>query len=200
MPSKRLAPQEAMAFILSFFMMAILMSTSIGGHRQCVTLIMLRYWYNNLEGAGGLASRNFINACGFLCFATGATEVALGINLPINGKLFAWMLVIGFVVFTTVQTQDMYDQTGDAIYGRKTLPLVVGDGNARWITAGLMVVWSIYCPSFWNSKAIIHVAFLLQGILITTRLLVKRTVENDKVTFRIWNVWILFLYSLPFLK
>lgn len=200
-PSGRLAPTEAKIIMISFYFVATSFSIFLlGGWRQCFMLMMLGYWYNNLEGAGGLVSKNLINACGYLCFATGSYEVALGSPLLLQGKLLAWLVILWIVIFSTVQTQDMFDQSGDAVYKRKTLPLVVGDANARWITAWAMLFWSVYCPLIWHMDLIIHLAFFLHGSLVALRLLRLRTLVHDKMTFRIWNIWILFLYSLPFLK
>jgi hypothetical protein len=36
--------------------------------------------------------------------------------------------------FSTLHMQDMYDQAGDSLRDRRTLPLVVGDSSARWMT------------------------------------------------------------------
>lgn len=199
MPSRRLTCQEAKTLMLSFYSIAAASSILLGGVRQCALLMFLGYWYNNLQGAGGLISRNFINACGFLSFTTGATEVARGAFLQPNRSSLLWISVVAAVVSTTVQTQDMPDQAGDAIHGRRTLPLVAGDGNARWITAIFMLAWSVYCPWFWNSTVLIRVIFLLHGASIAIRLLTKRNVSDDKRTFRIWNLWMLFLYGIPYL-
>lgn len=104
------------------------------------------------------------------------------------------------VILTTVHTQDMYDQEGDAARGRQTLPLVIGDGPARWTIAFWMLVWGASCPAFW------HVPFAYFGIslglavLIGARTLIYRTVSSDKATFVIWNVWISLLYIIPLIS
>lgn len=198
MPSQRLTQMRARQIMLALYPIAGLTSCYLGASRQCIALIVLGYWYNDQGGAdSGFLMRNFINACGFVCYSSGAMEVALGHRLPWQPQLFQWFLIIGAVVFSTIQTQDLYDQQGDQLRGRKTLPLVTGDGPARWMTAIPMTLWSVFCPLYWNSRREISVTFILLGALIISRCLTKRTVSDDKTTFRIWNLWMVFLYLLP---
>lgn len=56
--------------------------------------------------------------------------------------------MIGAIIFTTLQTQDMADVHGDAKRGRKTFPLVYGDRAARWSITIPVTVWSLICLLF----------------------------------------------------
>ena len=171
-----------------------------------MALMALGFFYNDCEGADrGWAVRNLINAFGFMSFASGASEVAVeseqqDINYWEGGTLEWWLGVVGLVVATTVQTQDMYDQEGDAARGRKTLPLVWGDSMARWCTAIAMAFWSIVCPWFWQVSSRGSVASVMLGLLVVGRTLCSRSVAADKVTFRFWNLWMMSLYVLPVMK
>lgn len=198
MPSKRLTEERARQIMFTLYPVAGLTSCYVGGLRQCIALVVLGYWYNDRGGAdSSCAVRNFINSCGFVCYSSGAMEVALGRRLPWQPQLIQWFLIIGAVVFSTVQMQDFYDQPGDKLRGRKTVPLVAGDVPARWMTAIPMSLWSIFCPFYWNLSPGISVTFILLGSLIVLRCLTKRTVSDDKTTFRMWNLWVVLLYSLP---
>lgn len=145
-------------------------------------------------------TRNFINACGFVCYTSGAMEVALGTHTPPKPFLIQWFAVIGGVVSTTVQIQDLFDQAEDYACGRKTLPLVMGDWESRVVTVVPIVFWSWYCPWFWSAPAITHLGFSTIGLVILWRMLSRREVDDDKITFKIWNDWMVFLYSIPFLQ
>lgn len=54
--------------------------------------------------------------------------------------------VIGAVVVTTVQSQDMYDQAGDKIRARRTFPLVICDWSSRTSIAVSMAFWPLIGP------------------------------------------------------
>ena len=202
MPSKRLTPKEAKRIMFVSYPMACLASAYVGGLKQCIALILLGYWYNDCGGADiSYITRNFINACGFICYSSGAMEVALGSPLPlVKPRLTQWFLIIGGVIFSTVQTQDMYDQAGDRLRGRKTMPLVLGDERCRWITSLLIAFWCLVCPWYWALHLGVHAAFMALGANIVSRILRKRSVGEDKQTFRVWNLWVVLMYSLPLLK
>lgn len=94
----------------------------------------------------------------------------------------------------------MYDQPGDSAAGRKTVPLVIGDGPARWTIAIAMAVWSWVGPVYWGSAAIGYFAPVTLGLLVGFRPVVKKSVEEDRMTFRIYNAWLVIFYVLPLLK
>lgn len=200
MPSRRLTPEQAKRLMFALYPVAFLASVSFGGLWQCLILMLLGYWYNDRGGAADCVTRNFINACGFVCYASGAMEVALGTDLPFKIPLLQWFLVISGVVFSTVQTQDLYDQAGDRLCGRKTLPILVGDGPSRWMTAFPMLSWSLFCPWYWSLPLDVSAAFLGLGIVTVGRMMLKREVADDQRTFKIWNAWMVFLYLLPLIK
>jgi 4-hydroxybenzoate polyprenyltransferase len=189
--------------MLVLYVAAQLVSLSItGALRQSLGLVILGTWYNNVGGADcHPIVRNLINALGYICFTSGAMEVALGstiIPLSPSSRLVQWFAVIGGVILTTVHTQDMYDQEGDASRGRRTVPLVVGDVTARWAIAIAMFFWGVICPSFWNASLVTRaVGFFMAG-LVGLRSLLFRDVASDKTTFIYWNIWIASVYILPF--
>ena len=204
MPSGRLSEKQAKWLMWSLYPAAIIASMKLGGLKQCLTLIFLGWWYNDLGGADySCIIRNLINACGFLSYASGATEVASRTELlgnPFKPIAWSWFLIIGAVVFTSVQTQDMYDQSGDDMRGRKTVPLVIGDAYARWSIAIAMAFWSVACPTFWHLGPGTYAMSMITAAIITFRTLTKRSVKDDKLTFRIWNLWMVMLYLMPLFK
>jgi 4-hydroxybenzoate polyprenyltransferase len=207
MPSKRLSPRAAKRLMLVLYPCAILTSFVVGGHRQCLALVALGFWYNDLAGADtSCIVRNFINAAGFVAYMSGAMEVALNLPSPTLAplvfpeKLLQWFAILAGVVFTTVQTQDMYDQAGDSLRNRRTVPLVVGDGCARWTIAIPMCVWSGVVLWFWGAQWQAWVVLGTWGLAIAWRSLTLRAVQDDKMTFKLWNLWLMALYTLPLVK
>ncbi|KAK2873646.1 hypothetical protein FQN49_002199 [Arthroderma sp. PD_2] len=199
LPSKRMTPQHAFNIMLVLYPLAVLTGIKIGGLRQCAGLIILGVWYNNFGGADtSWITRNFINGCGFICHISAPLEVALGgQHVASNESTIKWLLIIWAVVFTTVQVQDMYDQAGDRLHGRKSIPLVVGDGPARWSIAVPMAFWCIYCPWYWSSSPIMWALIVSLGLIVAGRSLALRSISQDKATFRLWNLWMVCLYALP---
>ena len=130
--------------MLFLYPLAVITSFAIGGLKQSIALVILGVWYNNFAGGDrSCLLRNLINAYGYVCFTSGAMEVAAGVVLPLDVRLIQWLDMIAAVIFCTVHLQDMYDQAGDQIRGRNTVPLVVGDGRARWTTALAMIFWGL---------------------------------------------------------
>ena len=201
LPSGRMTPGQAGHLMLAFYLFALGLSAMVGGLKQSTTLVFIGTWYNHLAGAdSSCLVRNFINALGYVCFTSGAMEVALGFPLPAEIRLVEWFGVIAAVIFTTVHLQDMYDQPGDRIRGRRTVPLVIGDGRARWMTAITMLFRGYLCPRFWSSaKTVTALSVLLAGA-VAARCLMLRTIEADRLTFKLWNVWMTLVFLLPLLS
>ncbi|KAI9667237.1 MAG: hypothetical protein M1821_000050 [Bathelium mastoideum] len=201
LPSGRVNPSLARTWMNLFYCAALLTSLRLGGLRQCLALLGLGYWYNRAGGSDcSWAVRNLINAYGFISFASGAMECALGTQVLLTKSLLQWFSIIGAIVFCTVQTQDMYDMEGDAARGRSTLPLVIGDGPARWSIAIAVIFFSFMSFLFWNAQWVRGNFPLLLGCVIALRTLTYRTVAADKRTFQLWNLWLVSIYSTPVVR
>ena len=199
LPSKRLIPEHAKSVMLASYALAVLSSIYLGGLLQCITLVGLGYWYNDLKGADtSCITRNFINACGYICFTSGTFQVVSGPSVALLKPVaHQWLLVIGAVILTTIQSQDMYDQAGDSLRGRWTAPLVMGDAASRWTIAVPVAFWSWFCPTFWQLGSKGLAVTMIPGTCVIWRILTQRTVKADKISFRIYNLWIVSLYMLP---
>jgi 4-hydroxybenzoate polyprenyltransferase len=201
LPSRRISAGSAKSLMTILYLVAVATSFFLGNMTQCLTLIVLGFCYNDLGGSdSGIIVRNFINASGFICFSSGALQVVVGLEESALDRLSWWLIVIAAIVFSTVQTQDMYDQRGDAIRRRRTLPLVIGDGPARWTIAGPMVLWCWLTPWFWGSSIIGYLAPVTLGMTVATRTLRVRNEKGDLVIFRLWNLWLVSVYLLPLIK
>ncbi|KAE8378837.1 hypothetical protein BDV26DRAFT_291817 [Aspergillus bertholletiae] len=210
LPQKRLSPYQAQC-IMYFFAALVQIHGYVHkgvGYRQSSVLLGLDIWYNNYGGADkSPVIRNLINAFGYLCFISGALEVALGQRLAFSlssvfqagpeNYLSQWLLIIWGIIFTTVHLQDLYDQEGDAARGRRTMPLVVGDGAARWTITVCMLIWGVVCPLFWGLRDAILAFSISLACIVALRVLVVRHEEADRMTFRIWNCWISAVYVMP---
>ena len=152
-------------------------------------------------------ARNLINALGYASFGIGALEISLNYSINFNlatltaeldsPNLEKWLVVVALVIMTTVQMQDLEDQVGDAQRGRLSVPVQFGDAPARWSVAIPMLFWGLFCPYLWQCVWLGYVVCTSLAFTIAYRVLAFRTVMEDKLTFRMWNLWVLSLYCLP---
>ena len=134
-------------------------------------MVVLTWMYNDLGGADeNYLVRNIINACGFVCYSSGATLVAAGPSgrYALTNKTYHWLFYIGCMVFSTLQMQDMADMEGDAARGRRTLPLVHGEMTARFSIAIPLLFWSVFCPAFWEVDIYGYCGPLLVGAVLAS--------------------------------
>ncbi|KAL8671616.1 MAG: hypothetical protein Q9168_003889 [Polycauliona sp. 1 TL-2023] len=208
-PAGRMTIPQARRLMLWSYCLAVLISVFAGGVRQSVGLIILGTWYNNFGGGDkSCLIRNIINGCGYVCFTSGAMEVALGLPLPLETSLLRWFGIIAAIIFSTVHLQDMYDQAGDRVKGRNTVPLVIGDGHARWIIAVAMPFWGSVCPLYFNAGFSVTLSSLvlwstelqIQGKATVLRVLFDQPSDDPSPTLNPANnvgVTELVLYHFP---
>ena len=108
-PSGRLSPCEARRLLLAVVPVATLVTFYTGGMEETIFMNTLEYMYNDLGGADeNFVVRNLINAAGFICYSAGATRVACGHGQhSLNQKAYHWLAIIGAIIFSTLQMQDM---------------------------------------------------------------------------------------------
>ena len=108
-PSGRMTACQARRLLLAVIPIAILITFYIGGLEETIVMNTLEYMYNDLGGADeNFVVRNIINAAGFICYSAGATRVACGHDrYSLNDKAYQWLAIIGGIVFSTLQMQDM---------------------------------------------------------------------------------------------
>ena len=201
-PAGRLTVDETRWLTFLTYMIAILASIYMGGLAECFALIVEGWIYNEFGGANNsFLARNILNAAGYMTFACGAARVACASSdTQLRGASLPWFVLLSAVISTTIQFQDLYDQKGDAVRGRRTIPLIAGDRVARLTVAIPVALWSWICPAFWGLDARGFIMPIALGAIIISRLYWYRRAEEDKISFRIWNLWVMSLYLLPLIK
>lgn len=108
-PSGRLSASQARRLLLAVLPIAIPITFYTRGMEETIVMNTLVYMYNDLGGADeNFVVRNLINAAGFICYSAGATRVACGHGqCSLNEKAYQWLAIIGGIVFSTLQMQDM---------------------------------------------------------------------------------------------
>jgi 4-hydroxybenzoate polyprenyltransferase len=176
----------------------------LGSYEETVLLFSLTWMYNDLGGSDGhFVIRNLIIGVAYIIYGSGALRVALHSNLEsyaLSTTGYAWSCIIGAVIFTTIQVQDLKDQEGDRTRNRHTAPLALGHECARWTIAIPVVLWSIFCSLFWKFEVCVCAFLLTFGMVIAVRVVCLRYVSADEKTWKMWSYWLAVLYILPVLK
>jgi 4-hydroxybenzoate polyprenyltransferase len=202
LPSRRITPSSARRLLLFLIPVVFFATIYLGGVEETVLMMVLTWMYNDLEGADeNYIARNLINCAGFMCYSSGTTIVAAGYGQhTLSSRAYTWLGIVGGIVFSTLQMQDMSDVEGDKARGRRTLPIVHGDRAARWSIAIPVTIWSFFCPWFWEVEKTAWVTSLAVGGLLVWRVLMLRSVPADKATWKVWCFWTIVLYVLPLFK
>lgn len=199
-PSKRITTSSARHFLLCLVPIVLICAHLQGVVWHSLCLIVLTWMYNDLEGADEhFLVRNIINSLGMGFYSSGAMAIACGRHHITSPTGYQWIGVVSAIVLTTLQVQDMGDQAGDRLKGRKTLPLVMGDGFARWTIASSVMLWSIAGPAFWRPGMLAYVLPFLTGSTLALRVLLLKSIESDKASWKMWCVWMVSMYLTPLL-
>ncbi len=164
---------------------------------ETLILLALTWMYNDLDGANeNYIIRNLINGFAHAAYSSGSARVASGAE-TLNTMGYIWLAIVGCIIFSTQQVQDLKDQEGDRARNRSTAPSVMGDVAARWSVAVPVVVWSVVCPVFWGVGILgRHLIGQLAGALLAM-LWLTRGREEDRLTWMVWSVWMMGIYVLP---
>ncbi|KAI0544306.1 UbiA prenyltransferase family-domain-containing protein [Xylaria curta] len=202
--SGRITVEGARRLLLVSIVITFAVSYYLGATSEALLLFTLNWMYNDL----GLANsnwlmRNLMNALGITSIGAGATRVACSDLIIKEAPAAYWWLLCAGMLATTIHAQDLYDQQGDAVRGRSTVPLVYGDRIARWSVVAGVLFWSAAFPAYLNLHFREHwvgyVGPALLGMWFTARVLTLEGVSEDKRTFKVWALWTVCMYSLPLL-
>nr|WBQ21649.1 hypothetical protein [Stachybotrys sp.] len=171
----------------------------LGVWNEGLLVQVLSYYYNDLNGGGGLGRDVIISVSYGLANRT-SLQLAIGPENTVSHQGQLWLIIISAVVLTTMHIQDFKDQLGDSKLGRQTMPLLLGDGFCRVALSFLIPFWSLVSVRFWGLTMLSSSFHCLLAALIVTRLLWKREQKQDARTWRLWCFWHASLYALPLLS
>lgn len=142
--SGRIRTEGARQLLIASIAVTLATSNYLGVASETLLLFTFNWLYNDL----GLANshwflRNLMNALGITTIGAGATRIACRDLTFMAAPAARWWLLCGGMLMTTIHAQDLYDQQGDAVRGRSTAPLVLGDGAARWTVVAGVLFWSV---------------------------------------------------------
>ncbi|KAK6840079.1 hypothetical protein PG987_005945 [Apiospora arundinis] len=184
-PSGRISQSHVRDTLLpSTIIVALLVSFILGVQLEAAGFVAASYIYNQLGGGDvNPVIRNLLNGVGLTLLNTGSLKLAAAHSKEEGA------FVDG----------DFRDQEGDAARGRWTLPLVIGDGPARLVTAASMLVWAFLCPWICGAGFVGYSLSVVTASVAAFGLLVYRTQSADGLSFKLWSVWLTVVYLMPWL-
>ncbi|RAK96001.1 UbiA family prenyltransferase [Aspergillus ibericus CBS 121593] len=188
---------------LLLLMIPIVLGVSIylSAWEETALLYTLNWTYNDLGGGDdGFVLRNVLLAIAFSQYNKGSLRVATCGKFDIPPRTCWWILITSALIGTTMHIQDIKDMEGDRAKNRRTVPIVWGDGPARWSVAVPVVVWSVVCPAFWGLGVLGYVLPVGVGVAIACRTLLLRGVAADRMTWKMWTAWTGVIWMLPLFK
>lgn len=201
-PSGRLTATQARYLLLISIPIVFGATFILGGRDECVALMVLTWIYNDL-GAGdeNFMIRHLLNALGFAAFSAGSTQVACGFpDFTLNNKAYQWLAIVVLTITCTIQFQDMEDQPGDRLRGRKTLPIIFGERRTRWWNAFSIIALSVVACAFWQVGLFGYLVPGALSVFIAGRTLMLSGIVDDRHTFKLWCLWLIMIYLLPLAK
>ena len=198
LPSGRLTASEARHLLILVIPIVIIGKLYLGGTAEASALMIGSFVYNYLQGADeSFLFRNLLNAGGYICYSSGSMKVATGHGqYELNVTAATWLAIIGVIIATTLQMQDMPEDTAR---GRRTIPVLYGDKIARFSIAIPVISWSLICAIYWELNWAGCVKVGLSCAVFDGRLLLLRTQAADGVSWKFWCVWMVTVYLLPLL-
>lgn len=212
-PSGRVTQEQARRAMLFVVPSVLAFNYAVGTWNEGMGIAVLTWMYNDL-GGGDELSRDAIIAVAFALFDGGSLRLAVPFPDPAAGQPgyeigtigYTWLAIISGVIWTTMQVQDLKDQEGDQLRGRKTIPLLFGERFSRWVIAIFIAIWAVICAIFWGIRLtqfnLAGVGFALPivfGGYVAFRAIGLRNKSDDAKTWRLWCAWTVSLYLLPFL-
>lgn len=197
-PSKHISSEHARIVLLFVAAASLGCNYILGVWSQGLLVQVLSYYYNELKGGDGLL-RDIIIAISYGLANRTSLQLAIGPQNSINVNGNLWIVLVSLVIMTTMHIQDLKDQEGDRKLGRRTMPLVFGDGLCRIALALFIPFWSVVAAQFWQLGTMLSMIPCGLGVFVSTKVLTQRRQDDDARTWRTWCLWHASLYFLPFL-
>ncbi|KAI1442273.1 UbiA prenyltransferase family-domain-containing protein [Annulohypoxylon stygium] len=196
-PSSRITPDQTRRAMLVVIPISLFFHRLLGLWEYGLGIATGIWMYNELGGGDEIFLRETLIAVGYGVFNLGSLRIAIGSQAHVNTKGSIWITIISGVVLTTMQIQDLKDQEGDRLRGRRTIALFLGERFSRWSIAFFVCFWYCICIWFWGSPLWVCLPMTALSGLVIWRVLVRRGVKEDRWTWQTWCLWHSCFYLLP---
>jgi len=194
LPSGRISESEAVALRWAVVAGCVTLSSMYDQDLVLTTLglVAVTFTYDELGGAGNVIGKALCTAGGYISFELGATTI-IGVLDFIS---VTSIIISGILIFTAIQAQDFPDVEGDKAVGRMTFPIYAPE-LSRFVTLFATSAWSVFLCWFWEVGPISTALFTSFGLHVGLRYYCWRTIEADKKSYLIFNVWLMAAHVLP---
>jgi 4-hydroxybenzoate polyprenyltransferase len=169
----------------------------VGASEKGMFILIHSWIYNDLGSGDEAFVRETIIAIAYGFFNTGSLLVAVGRGQSLSALGLIWTFIVSGIILTTMQIQDLKDQAGDKVRGRKTIALYLGENVSRTSIAFFVCFWSWICGYFW-APGFVALGFTTAiAATIASRVLFFCSPREDALTWIIWCFWRASLYTLP---
>ncbi|PYH97895.1 hypothetical protein BO71DRAFT_406542 [Aspergillus ellipticus CBS 707.79] len=201
LPAGRISIIQTRHLLLLAIPVVFGLTVYLGAWEETALLYIFNWVYNDIGGGDdGYILRNVLLALAFSQYHKGSLRVGSRAGFDILPRTWGWIAITSALIGTTMHIQDIKDQEGDRAKGRRTVPLVLGDGLARWSVAVPVVVWSVACPLFWGVGMLGYLLPVGVGGAIAGRILLLRERRADKRTWKMWTAWTAFIWMMPLVR
>jgi hypothetical protein len=160
--------------------------------------MMTSIWmYNDLDGSSSSAElRNALNATGLMCFSWGGLRVL--IETELTTESYAWILLTGLFIFTTIQAQDLPDKEGDLARNRQSSTIVYGDALVKTSLIIMVCLWTGVTLAIWKPHFLQGAVLLMAGGSIVAVCYFERFRQGwEEATWKLWCLWMCCVYTAP---
>ncbi|KAI0262562.1 UbiA prenyltransferase family-domain-containing protein [Gloeopeniophorella convolvens] len=197
LPSGRITESQAVALRWATVVLCVLWSSIYDQDLVLTTLglVATTFIYDELGAASHIVGKNFCNIGGYASFEVGATTI-IGATHAMDVVSVTAVVISGILIFTTIQAQDFPDVEGDKALGRMTFPIYAPEFS-RAFTLFATIAWSMFLSWFWGVGPISTAVLMSFGAYVGMRYYLWRTLEADKKSYLIFNVWLMVAHVLP---
>ncbi|KAI5825149.1 hypothetical protein K523DRAFT_313968 [Schizophyllum commune Tattone D] len=200
LPSRRITEGQAKTLRWSLVPLTVGFSVIGGPNAVAASLWLATAFliYESNAVAGHWFGKNIMNSLGYLGFEYGATSLLAG-GKPLSSSTALLLLCSGLVILTTVHAQDFADIEGDRALGRMTLPIRFPGLSRAGVYIGVPL-WSFFLAYAWGMLRWYRVAFQVLGLVVAWRYYAFQTVEGDRRSYVLYNVWLFGVHLLPVMR
>ncbi|KAF9000820.1 UbiA prenyltransferase family [Cyathus striatus] len=200
-PSDRITLSQGNALYYSVVATCFLFSLFHGLLLVTSVYFLATVSYNEFELAANPIAKSPIGAIGYMCYCWGTTYI-LGQHVSLSMTSVKAIVASGLIFSLTGHAQDFKDRSGDAVLGRKTIPIVFSQFTARWslVLAMFGFTWGLII--IWGPPMIVSVIFVLLSAICSFQFLNDHSEVSDRKSFKWYEVrpvffWLAFISNIP---
>ncbi|KAF9269796.1 hypothetical protein L218DRAFT_850593 [Marasmius fiardii PR-910] len=160
----------------------------------CNDLVLLSVIYScgtTLYNELGLAADPFLKTpmggIAYICYSWGTTFI-LGHHQPLSTNSLYAIMMSGLIFSLTGHMQDFRDRSGDALMGRRTIPIILTQRVARWSLLCIIATFTYGLIVLWSPPVAVTVVFTALFLITVVTLVATHSEEADRVNFHWYEV------------